>query len=259
MPRWLDTLKRWAQTLKRDAITLYLAARDPRVPWYAKALAGIVAAYALSPIDLIPDFIPIVGYLDELILLPLAIAGVLRLIDPAVLAERRARATVIAERPVSKIAAVLIMALWLLTFALMVVGHWQRAAASGGRCPAIGHFAAAGAGLERDERHASADGVAVARSLRGMAQNGGLPAVLLERRVGLGKPIAQPNAEDLVSEVRLCGLFDFHHVRQALRSRRGRRRCRRCFPHARSCQGPYKDIRLATSISGLTPIPSRRR
>ena len=78
MPRWLDTLKRWAQTLKRDAITLYLAARDPRVPWYAKALAGIVAAYALSPIDLIPDFIPIVGYLDELILLPLAIAGVLQ-------------------------------------------------------------------------------------------------------------------------------------------------------------------------------------
>ena len=122
MPRWLDTLKRWAQTLRRDAITLYLAARDPRVPWYAKALAGIVAAYALSPIDLIPDFIPIVGYLDELILLPLAIAGVLRLIDPAVLAERRARATVIAERPVSKIAAALIMALWLLTFALMVWG-----------------------------------------------------------------------------------------------------------------------------------------
>jgi uncharacterized membrane protein YkvA (DUF1232 family) len=121
MPRWLDTLQRWAQTLKRDAITLYLAARDPRVPWYAKALAGIVAAYALSPLDLIPDFIPIVGYLDELILLPLAIAGVLRLIDPAVLAERRARATLIAERP-SKIAAAVIIALWLLTFALLVWG-----------------------------------------------------------------------------------------------------------------------------------------
>jgi uncharacterized membrane protein YkvA (DUF1232 family) len=122
MPRWLDTLKRWAQTLRRDAITLYLAARDPRVPWYAKALAGIVAAYALSPIDLIPDVIPIVGYLDELILLPLAIAGVLRLIDPAVLAERRARATLIAERPVSKIAAAVIIALWLLTFTLLVWG-----------------------------------------------------------------------------------------------------------------------------------------
>ena len=122
MPRWLDTLKRWAQTLKRDAITLYLAARDPRVPWYAKALAGIVAAYALSPIDLIPDFIPIVGYLDELILLPLAIAGVLSLIDPALLAERRARATLIAERPVSKIAAVVIVALWLLTVALLSWG-----------------------------------------------------------------------------------------------------------------------------------------
>jgi uncharacterized membrane protein YkvA (DUF1232 family) len=122
MPRWLDALKRWGQTLRRDAITLYLAARDPRVPWYAQALAGIVAAYALSPIDLIPDFIPIVGYLDELILLPLVMAGVMRLIDPAVLAERRARAALIAERPVSKIAAAVIIALWLLIVALLVWG-----------------------------------------------------------------------------------------------------------------------------------------
>jgi uncharacterized membrane protein YkvA (DUF1232 family) len=67
-------LKEWARTIKRDAHAVYLAARDPRTPWYAKALALGVAAYALSPIDLIPDFIPILGYLDELLLLPFAIA-----------------------------------------------------------------------------------------------------------------------------------------------------------------------------------------
>jgi uncharacterized membrane protein YkvA (DUF1232 family) len=125
MQRWLDSLKQWARSLRREAIALYLAARDPRVPWYAKALAGLIAAYALSPIDLIPDFIPVLGYLDELVLLPLAIAGVVRLIDPAILAEHRANAARIAERPVSKAGAALMGTLWLLTLALLAWWLWR--------------------------------------------------------------------------------------------------------------------------------------
>jgi len=121
----LDWLKRTARALKRDAIALYFAARDPRVPWYAKALAAAIAAYALSPIDLIPDFIPILGYVDELILLPLAVAGVIRLIDPGVLAEHRARAAEIAERPISKVGAAIIVTMWILAFALMANGLWR--------------------------------------------------------------------------------------------------------------------------------------
>jgi uncharacterized membrane protein YkvA (DUF1232 family) len=90
----------------RDTVAPYLATRDPRVRWYAKALAVVIAAYALSPIDLIPDFIPL-GYLDELILLPLAIAGVVRLIDPAIMAEHRATAATMAEQLTSKSGAAL--------------------------------------------------------------------------------------------------------------------------------------------------------
>jgi len=119
MRQWLDQLKNWARLIKRDAVALYLAARDPRVSWYAKALAIAIAAYALSPIDLIPDFIPIFGYLDELILLPLAIAGVVRLIDPAVMAEHRATAAGMAERQTSRVGAALVAAIWVLAIGLM--------------------------------------------------------------------------------------------------------------------------------------------
>lgn len=87
----LDRLKRWAKTMKRDALALYLAGRDPRVPWYAKLLAAATAAYALSPIDFIPDFIPVIGYLDDMILLPAAIWFTVRLIPGEVLAELRER------------------------------------------------------------------------------------------------------------------------------------------------------------------------
>ena len=80
MQYWLTKLRQSALTLKRDSIALYFAARDPRVPWHVKTLAGLIAVYALSPIDLIPDFVPVLGYLDELILLPLAIAGIVRLV-----------------------------------------------------------------------------------------------------------------------------------------------------------------------------------
>jgi uncharacterized membrane protein YkvA (DUF1232 family) len=120
----LDNLKQWAPALKRDAIVLYLAARDPRVPWHIKTLAGMIAAYALSPIDLIPDFIPVLGYLDELLLLPLAIAGVMRMIEPTILAEHRASAAQLVERPVSKVGAAVTIALWLSALALLAWWLW---------------------------------------------------------------------------------------------------------------------------------------
>ena len=107
-------LKSWARAAKRDGIALYLAARDPRVPWWVKVLAGVIAAYVVSPIDLIPDFIPVIGLLDEAILVPLAVAGLVRLIDPLVFAELRARAEVLAERPQSRVAAGVIVAIWMM-------------------------------------------------------------------------------------------------------------------------------------------------
>jgi uncharacterized membrane protein YkvA (DUF1232 family) len=109
----LSSLKAWAWHLRREAHALYLAARHPRTPWYAKALAISIAAYALSPIDLIPDFIPVLGLVDEALLLPLAIAGVLKLIPRDVMAESRAAAAIAAERPVSWVAAAVIAAIWL--------------------------------------------------------------------------------------------------------------------------------------------------
>ena len=85
-------LRDWARAIKRDVHAIYLASRDPRVPWLAKAVAVGVAAYALSPIDLIPDFIPVLGYLDDLIIVPLGILLVVRLVPPGIMAEDRATA-----------------------------------------------------------------------------------------------------------------------------------------------------------------------
>jgi uncharacterized membrane protein YkvA (DUF1232 family) len=110
----LEKWKQWARTIKRDAHALYLASRDPRVPWHAKALALAVAAYAASPIDLIPDFIPVIGYLDDLIVVPLGIALVIRLIPPEIMAEHRALAAAAQDRPVSKMAAAVVIAIWAL-------------------------------------------------------------------------------------------------------------------------------------------------
>src|SRR5882757_1722082 len=103
----LARLKIWARTLKRDVHAIYLAARDPRVPWYAKALALGVAGYAFSPIDLIPDFVPVLGYLDDLIIVPLGLWLVVRLTPPALVAELRheAERRIAAGRPVSHVAA----------------------------------------------------------------------------------------------------------------------------------------------------------
>ena len=116
----LTHLRQWARTLKRDVVALYLAARDRRVPWYAKVVAACVAAYALSPIDLIPDFIPVLGYLDDVVLVPLGIALAIRLIPPTLLEEHRAAAASWAQRPVSRVGAAVIIALWL-AFALGVL------------------------------------------------------------------------------------------------------------------------------------------
>jgi uncharacterized membrane protein YkvA (DUF1232 family) len=109
----VERLRAWAREMKRDVHALYLAARDPRVPWYAKAVALFVAAYALSPIDLIPDFIPVIGYLDDVIIIPLGILLAVRLIPPDILAEHRAAADEAALRPASRTAALVIVAIWI--------------------------------------------------------------------------------------------------------------------------------------------------
>ncbi|MBO9463473.1 MULTISPECIES: YkvA family protein [Stappiaceae] len=113
-------LRDWARIIKRDVAALCSASRDPRVPWYAKALAIVVAGYALSPIDLIPDFIPVLGYLDDVVLLPLGIYFVIKLIPPEIMAEHRELAAAAAERPVSRIAAAIIIACWVVAFALTI-------------------------------------------------------------------------------------------------------------------------------------------
>ena len=116
----VETWKRRARALKADTYALYLACRDPRVPWYARLLAACIVAYAFSPIDLIPDFIPVLGYLDDLILIPLGIALLLCMIPPPVMAECReqARAALAEGRPTSWVAAGIIIAIWLLLAAL---------------------------------------------------------------------------------------------------------------------------------------------
>ncbi len=108
-----EHMRQWARTLRRAVLTLYLAARDPRVPWYAKAVAACVAVYALSPIDLIPDFIPIFGYLDDLVIVPLGIWLAIRLIPPLVLEElRQAAIARHQQRPKSWGGAAIILVLW---------------------------------------------------------------------------------------------------------------------------------------------------
>jgi uncharacterized membrane protein YkvA (DUF1232 family) len=116
----LEGWKSLAGTIKRDAHALYLASRDPRVPWYAKAIGIAVAAYAASPIDLIPDFIPVIGYLDDLIIVPLGIALVIKLIPPEIMAEHRALAMAAGDRPVSRQAAAVIVAIWTLAIGATV-------------------------------------------------------------------------------------------------------------------------------------------
>src|SRR5674476_911593 len=110
-----NRLKTWARRMKRDTLALYLASRDPRVPWHAKAMAMTTVAYAFSPIDLIPDFIPVLGYLDELVILPLFIWLTIRLVPPDIMAELRAEADqrLSDSRPRNMTGAVVIILIWL--------------------------------------------------------------------------------------------------------------------------------------------------
>jgi len=117
-----QTVEDWARRIKRDTVALYLVARDSRTPWYAKALALVIAAYALSPIDLIPDFIPVLGYLDDLLILPLGILIVIRLVPDDLMAECRQKAES-RSRPKSHWTAIaFVVAVWCLGAAM--IGWW---------------------------------------------------------------------------------------------------------------------------------------
>lgn len=115
----------WARALKRDLTALYLAGRDGRTPWFAKLLAVIVVAYALSPIDLIPDFIPVIGYLDDLLLVPLGILLTIRLIPADLMAEFRRRAEAMSRLPANRTAAAAIVVIWVAAAAIVGVWLWR--------------------------------------------------------------------------------------------------------------------------------------
>ena len=112
------SVEAWARNLRRDVVALWLAARDPRVPWYAKALAGAIAAYALSPIDLIPDFVPVLGYLDDLLIVPAGIWLVVKLIPAPLMAVLREEAA-LRIRPTSYAGLAFVILAWLALAALI--------------------------------------------------------------------------------------------------------------------------------------------
>jgi uncharacterized membrane protein YkvA (DUF1232 family) len=124
--RRLDHWRQFVHRLKLDVAALYLAYRDPRVPWPAKLFTALVVGYALSPIDLIPDMIPVLGYLDDLVVVPLGLYLALRMIPPQVLAECRHKAADRASLPRSRAAAVIIMGVWLAALAAAGWWGWQR-------------------------------------------------------------------------------------------------------------------------------------
>lgn len=118
-------IKKWAKSLKQQTLIVYFAARDPRTPWPVRLLALAVAAYALSPVDLIPDFIPVLGYLDDLLIVPLDLLLVLRLLPSEVVAAARERAQAVAERPVSRAMVVVIVAVWVVVLGVLGFWAWQ--------------------------------------------------------------------------------------------------------------------------------------
>lgn len=115
-------LRQWAGELKRQTLVVYFVARDPRTPWPLRLLALGIAAYALSPIDLIPDVIPLLGYLDDLVIVPLGLLLVLRRVPAEVLDDARQRAAAAATRPVSRAMAVIIVVAWVAS--LTALGAW---------------------------------------------------------------------------------------------------------------------------------------
>lgn len=119
----VSSLRDWAKRIKRDGVTLWFAGKNPRTPWYAKVLGVFVVAYALSPIDLIPDFIPVLGYVDDALLLPGLIWLTIQLLPADVLAECRGQADDwMAAKPVSKVGGTLVVVLWML--ACWAVWYW---------------------------------------------------------------------------------------------------------------------------------------
>jgi uncharacterized membrane protein YkvA (DUF1232 family) len=131
MGKVIEQWKQKARQLKVEIFALYLAYRDPRVPWAARVFAGCVVGYALSPIDVIPDFIPVIGYLDDLVLIPLGIKVALAMIPKNVMAESREKAQEIVSQglPVNKVAAAAVIATWLLLAAFGIyfgVHAWKR-------------------------------------------------------------------------------------------------------------------------------------
>ncbi len=123
MKKRIDKLRERAKSLKRETYALYLAYHDPRVPWYAKAVCACTVGYALSPIDLIPDFIPVIGYLDDLIIVPAGLALAIRLIPEEVMCECRSKAEERMSRkgPRNYFAAAIIVAIWLVFISLSVM------------------------------------------------------------------------------------------------------------------------------------------
>jgi uncharacterized membrane protein YkvA (DUF1232 family) len=115
----LNRLRDWARRIKRDVVALYLAARDPRVPWLAKIVAAFVAAYALSPIDLIPDFIPVLGYLDDMILVPLGILLAVRFVPDDLMIQFRAEADLRLTKPTNRSGAIAVIVIWLMATAFI--------------------------------------------------------------------------------------------------------------------------------------------
>ncbi len=121
----IDSLKQKSRILKRDVMALWIAYRDPRTPWYAKVFSAVVVAYALSPIDLIPDFVPVLGYLDDLILIPAGIALSLKMIPAEVMAESRVKAKeqFASGKPTNWVAAAIIVLILLIV--IFIVGRWM--------------------------------------------------------------------------------------------------------------------------------------
>ena len=114
-----DRVRNWAETLRRDVYAVYLATRDPRVPWYAKGFVLMVATYVVSPIDLVPDFIPVLGQVDDAILVPLGIFIATKLMPPEVLDEHRRRAAILAEAPTDWRVGAAVIVFWALAAALV--------------------------------------------------------------------------------------------------------------------------------------------
>jgi uncharacterized membrane protein YkvA (DUF1232 family) len=120
--KFVARLKERAKALKVEIFAIYIAYRDPRVPWYARIFAACVVGYAFSPIDLIPDPIPILGYLDDLILVPLGIKLAIKMIPANVMAEskEKAKEMIGQPNPVNRVAVVVIVAIWLVLAALAI-------------------------------------------------------------------------------------------------------------------------------------------